>query len=1695
MNQILKTPRIVRYIASITILSCVTALGSYVLHYPNVDSATQQTNQKDTYTTYLKEHAFRKRMHMSKQERIAAGLPPNAYMEQEYLYTSNPALLRPTPENLIAIQETLATNSEMRAAPGDPTNNWVERGPTNIGGRTRALMFAPGSTTTVFAGGVSGGLWKSTNVGSATPTWTQVTGVPAHLNVTCITVDPNNSNIMYLGTGEVYTGDASGNGVYRSTDGGNNWTSVYTGGASINDRVAFVQDIIAYDNPITGLTEVYFGAGSTYYGDPGPGSVFPGQNSIGLYKSTDGTNWALQTQAVLQIGGTPHCPNNFDVGADGTLWMGTRRNVYGQGGGYVFSYDGTNWTNEENLNTASRVEISCSQQDAGKIYALVQDRSVNPSKPKIFRTDNGFTTVNTLPLPNDADTGIAADDFTRGQSFYDLLLGVDPLDDTIVYVGGIDLFKSTNSGGSWSQFSHWYGGFGFQEVHADQHGIAFAEETGSTTQKILFGNDGGVAYTANGGTTTVHINTNYNVTQFYKAGIAQTTASDLIIAGAQDNGVQFIDDATGTPDASTEIAGGDGCWVFVDKQSEYMIGSYVYNSYSYHNMDGTNVGTLPSPNANAGDFVNQCGLDSDANILYANGTSGGNYQIFRYTINPAGPSVTTATLDDPLIDNTPTFFVASPFTANRILVGTAVGTLIRMDNANATPTWTEIGAPAFAGSISAIRYGQTENDIMVTFHNYGVTSIFATNDGGVTWVSKEGNLPDLPVKAILQNPLNLDEVIIGTYLGVWQTGNWNDPSPSWTQSYNGMSDVKVTSFDYRAIDYTILVSTYGRGVFTGTFDGTIPTVCPSNGTTTNDTGITNVNFGTIDNSDGPTVDNGYEDFTAIATDVVRGGSYDLSVRVNTDGNNTLHTMVWIDWNNDLDFDDSGESFSLGTATNVANGATAGSPFSLTVPNTAFLGNVRMRVSTKVGLAPTSCETDFDGEVEDYTITINDYCSLTATNTNDEYISNVALGDIDNTSTETGGYTDYYDTVTPTDLEIGSTPSISVTKFWTGTVYNEAISVWIDYNGDGDFEDAGEFVVDSPASTVAVITENFATAVPASAKIGSTRMRVSLQYSNTAGTSFTTPCGSYTYGETEDYKVNITAASACSQTRTWAGSWSLGGAPTANEKAVFTADYNTSVADVEACEIEIATGVTVTVGANRYMRAQGNIVVNGTLIVEHEGSIIQVDDAATVTKGASGVIEVRKTTPVLSPLGFMFMSSPMDSESRDGVYGSINGSDNAFRVIEVVSSNFSVDPALELYAPYAGSEIFPGASNSFLANLTGSEALAPGAGLVVYPQPSITAGGSTYNLTYSRGALNNGEILHPIQYNGQQKDNFNLLGNPYPSAIDVDALIDGNDMIGEVYFWEHLTGPTNSLPGYLDNNYSMNDISMLNKAGGTAANNGGSAPGRYIASGQGFAVKAIQGGSPNVSFTNSMRVTGNNDQYRNAINEDRLWIKVTNEGYDLQASALIAFLPQTTAGIDKGYDSKRVGSTIGIYSTLKSGEQLGIQSLGAFESDLQIPVGFSTALEEVQTYTISLANVEGAQLSETPIYLIDLLEERYINLKEEAYTFVSNMTNEATRFAIVFEAPETLGVAGQESLDASISLYPNPAKNQVMLSTTSSQGLRTATIIDVNGKVVKAIDLSQMREQKQIELHGLTAGIYFVQIQGSQDSVVKKLIVQ
>lgn len=287
-------------------------------------------------------------------------------------------------------------------------------------------------------------------------------------------------------------------------------------------------------------------------------------------------------------------------------------------------------------------------------------------------------------------------------------------------------------------------------------------------------------------------------------------------------------------------------------------------------------------------------------------------------------------------------------------------------------------------------------------------------------------------------------------------------------------------------------------------------VCQSIGNTDFSTSTTLLQFNTINQSSGKP--SGYSDYTALITTVERNTAYNLTVRVNTDGDFTTNTKAWIDWNQNCSFDDAGEEYNLGDATNVSNGVTTNSPLSILVPSNAVVGNTIMRISTKYkddGLV-TSCENGFDGEVEDYTINVFSNTSL------DTSITLVQLNTINNSSGKTSDYTDY--TSISTTLNRNSTYNLSAQVSTSGN-FTANTMAWIDWNQDGDFTDDGEaYDLGAVTNVSNGLTSNapLSITVPINAVLGNTIMRVVTGHDG-ASLSPSTNGGE---GEVEDYTLQI-----------------------------------------------------------------------------------------------------------------------------------------------------------------------------------------------------------------------------------------------------------------------------------------------------------------------------------------------------------------------------------------------------------------------------------------------------------------------------------------------------------------------------------------------------------------------------------------------
>lgn len=657
--------------------------------------------------------------------------------------------------------------------------NWKEQGPNNLGGRTRTLLVDPNdvSGNTVFAGSVGGGLWKTTNINSATPNWNPVDDLAGNLAVTSIAADPSNPLVMYFATGEGYNNfDAiRGSGVWKSVDGGVSWSQL---ASTTGTNFRFCQKVAVNS----------------------AGIVFVATSTGGLQRSADGgvTFTKVLGTGLAITGATSNFSYDVEIAANGDIFASLDGSVHKS------TNSGVTFGAAQTLPiTPSRIELAVAPSDANYVYAVSELGNVVNG---ILQTTNGGTTWIARTEPADFDPGIPAADFSNGQAWYDLSIAVDPNNRDRLFVGGIDLFVSADGAGTWTQIAHWYGGFGLQYVHADQHNVVF--QNGSSTI-AYFVNDGGVYRTTNANAAVPTIedrNANYRTAQFYATAMHPTAQTPFYLAGAQDNGTHKF--TANGPQPTVEVTGGDGAFCHIDQdQPQFQFTQYIFNEY-YRSTDGGNSWT--NVTSSGGSFINPTDYDDVNNKLYAARNAG---QYLRWDDPQTGATFTTVTVAA-LGAGQVSAIKVSPNTANRVFFGTNIGTVVRVDNANAAAVGTAISTGLPGAYVSSIEV-ETGNDnhLIVTFSNYGVNSVWESTNGGTSWTSVEGNLPDIPIRWALFNPNNPDQAILATELGVWSTDDLNGGSTVWGASNSGLANVRVDMLQIRQSDKYVIAATHGRGLY------------------------------------------------------------------------------------------------------------------------------------------------------------------------------------------------------------------------------------------------------------------------------------------------------------------------------------------------------------------------------------------------------------------------------------------------------------------------------------------------------------------------------------------------------------------------------------------------------------------------------------------------------------------------------------------------------------------------------------------------------------------------------------------------------------------------------------------------------------------------------------------------------------------
>lgn len=876
-------------------------------------------------------------------------------IEQEYRLTRDPRLNRVPRERLLVAKEFQEAKLASRVTTAVPGLNWTERGPNNVGGRTRALWFDLNGSPTfnkVWAGGVSGGLWVTNDITVATPAWTKVDDFFDNIAISCFVQNPTTPNTMYFGTGEGwFNADAvQGLGIWKSIDGGVTWNRLLSTATFL-----YVQDMIIDAN------------GHLY------ASLRPsGASAAGVQKSTDGgTTW---TQVLgSPVFGSSTRGADLELAANGDIYasLGTT----GSNGGIYRSSFVANGANTGNtgtwvnitpdatgaiMNPTSfwhRIELACAPSNADVVYALFQGfGSSNCTSIQQYTPSTNTWTVRTVPTIIDQGSNSV---FTRGQAFYDLIAAVDPNNANSLYIAGIDALRSDDNGATWTQMSTWslFAAAGFtgnQLVHADHH--AFTYVPGSSSRAIL-GTDGGIYYTTDANIaaaskpTFAAKNTGYNVTQFYGCAIHPTT-TNYFLAGAQDNGSQRFQSA-GLGNA-TEASGGDGGFPHIDQDNgNVQITSYVFNDYFVSTNNGASFTSFTKNSR--GDFINPTDYDDAANILYG-GDDADNY--FRWTspeTNGADDQVSVTNFAGGFI----THVAVSPITLNRVYFGLDNGSVVMVDNAHTgTSQAGVIIKPAVAGVVSCVAVDPAdENHMLVTSSNYGVSQVYESTNalaGSPVWTAVDGNLPDMPVRWAMFDPRNSDWALLATELGVWSTDNIDGASTDWDPTNAGLANVRVDMLQYRAGDRVIAAATHGRGLFTAP----VPNV------TTPDVNFNSATSSATEQTTATTSCRNYRDINVVMT-IANPPTGDATITVNVQGGNTATQGL------DFDYTTNGNFAAPSNTFIFANGVTTPQNITVRVYDDAEIEPAESFTLSYAISGATNAQTGTGAQLHTFNITSDD----------------------------------------------------------------------------------------------------------------------------------------------------------------------------------------------------------------------------------------------------------------------------------------------------------------------------------------------------------------------------------------------------------------------------------------------------------------------------------------------------------------------------------------------------------------------------------------------------------------------------------------------------------------------------------------------------------------------------------------------------
>lgn len=538
---------------------------------------------------------------------------------------------------------------------------------------------------------------------------------------------------------------------------------------------------------------------------------------------------------------------------------------------------------------------------------------------------------------------------------------------------------------------------------------------------------------------------------------------------------------------------------------------------------------------------------------------------------------------------------------------------------------------------------------------------------------------------------------------------------------------------------------------------------------------------------------------------------------------------------------------------------------------------------------------------------------------------------------------------------------------------------------------------------------------------------------------------------------------------WTGTEWVGGLPQKSDMVIITGDYHTSTGSLEVCQC-IINDATVTVGSNTYLVVADQIVNNGEIIVENDGSLVQVNEMNT--NSGAGLVTVRRESN-MKRLDYTYWSSPVNGQNL-----------KQFSPTTLNNRFYTYDENTDLF------ETIDPLNNIFGQSPTGFESAAKGYAIRA---PNHFSGTENSRFTgVFRGILNNGPHVFPLRFTDAQHG-FNLVGNPYSSSIDFYQLADMNSALitKTAYFWTNLN-PTPAMQGngYPGDGY-YNNYATLTGTGGIPATVGatgveGQYPTSLIKTGLGFLVRAKAAG--NLTFQNSHRTKAGAGVFFNKkedVEKDRYWLHLSTP-LGVITTALVGYTEGATDQYEADYDAPLFTLGSDALFTEVGDYRLGIQGRALPFRNTDVVV-LGTHQYEKGTYLLSVGKREGIFSKEQPIYVKDNMTGHVVNLSEEDYAFKAEKGPSSGRFQIVYKKDGLLESAGATKED--LIVYRDG--NSFVLK--SDLQISRVEVADASGRLIKVVN--PQRKEIRIDSAHLGRGVYFLRIEREGQSVVTRKIVK